>query len=243
MKRIAYRQMYKNELTHGWYLGTRRHLAKTLKQYCRTNAKILDAGCGTGGTIKHLRKVGFKNIVGIEKSDIAINYARKRNISVEKGDINKLPFEKNSFDVVICLDVLYHQGVNPSLAIKEFRRVLKKEGLLYLQEPAYNFFKSRHDWAISTERRFIKNQIEKILNFAEFKILKISYFNTIMFVPIGIKRLVNKFSKKEKSSSDVSSLNSVLNRLIESSLKFESSLTKYISLPFGLSIICLAKKN
>src|SRR3989344_9238426 len=184
MKRIAYRQMYKNELTHGWYLGTRRHLVKTLKKYCRTNAKILDAGCGTGGTIKLLRKVGFKNIVGIDKSDIAIDYARKRNISVKKGDINKLPFEKNSFDVVICIDVLYHQGVNPSLTIKEFRRVLKKEGLLYLQEPAYDFLKSRHDIAIATSRRFTKNQIAKMMSMAGFKILKISYLNTLMFIPI-----------------------------------------------------------
>jgi len=243
MKKIAYQQMYENELSHGWYLGTRRHLIKTLKQNCQSNSRILDAGAGSGGTIKLLKKAGFKNVTGIEKSDIAIDYARKRNISVKKGDIEKLPFKNDSFDVVICLDVLYHQGVEPAIALKEFARVLKKEGLLYLQEPAYNFLKSRHDWAISTGRRFIKNQIKKLLNFAGFKILKLSYFNTVMFIPIGIKRLVDKFSKKDEKSSDVGSLNSVLNGLIESSLKFESSLIRFINLPFGLSIICLAKKN
>ena len=243
MKKIAYQQMYENELTHGWYLGTRAHLIKTLKQNCKINSRILDAGAGTGGTIKLLQRAGFKNVTGIEKSDIAIDYARKRNISVKKGHIEKLPFKKDSFDFAICLDVLYHQGVEPAIALKEFARVLKKEGLLYLQEPAFDFLKSRHDWAISTERRFAKNQIAEILNFAGFNILKLSYFNTVMFIPIAIKRLVDKFSKTDETSSDVGSLNSVLNKVIESSLKFESSLIRYINLPFGLSIICLAKKT
>ena len=242
MKKIAYQQMFDNELTHGWYLGTRAHLVKILKQNCKINSRILDAGAGTGGTVKLLKKAGFKNVTGVEKSDIAIDFARKRNITFKKGDINKLPFKNDSFDVVICLDVLYHQGVEPAIALKEFARVLKKEGLLYLQEPAYNLLKSRHDWAILTERRFTKNQIAKILNFTGFKILKLSYFNTVMFIPIAIKRLVDKFSKTDDTSSDVGSLNSVLNKVIESSLKFESSLIRYINLPFGLSIICLAKR-
>lgn len=243
MKNIAYKQMYESELTHGWYIGTRNHLIKTLKQKCATTSRILDAGAGTGGTIVLLKKAGFKNVIGIEKSDLAIKYSAKRGLKITKGDINKLPFKKDSFDVVVCLDVLYHQGVHPNLAIKEFQRVLKKGGLLYLQEPAYNFLKSRHDIAIATSRRFTKNQITKIVTMAGFKILKASYLNTLMFLPIAAKRLIDKFADKNDITSDVVSLSPFLNRLFSNSLKIESFLTSYLSLPFGLSIICLAKKN
>lgn len=243
MKKIAYMQMYENELNHGWYLGTRRHLVKTLKQYSQANSKILDAGAGTGGTIKLLEQAGFKNIIGIEKSDTAIGYAKQRGLSVKKGDINKLRFEKDSFDIIICLDVLYHQGVDPVIAVKEFHRVLKKGELLYIQEPAYNFLRSRHDEAISTERRFTKDQVGKILNSAGFEIIRLSYFNTLMFIPISLKRLLDRLAKKDEISSDVDSLNPILNRLIAVSLNLESNLLKYISLPFGLSVICLAKKT
>lgn len=243
MKKIAYKQMFENELTHGWYLGTRAHLIKVLKQNIRTSSKILDAGAGTGGTIKLLKYAGFKNIIGVEKSDIAISFSRQRGVKIERGNVNHLPFKKSSFDVVICLDVLYHQGVDPTLAISEFRRVLKNGGLLYLQEPAYDFLKSRHDIAISTQRRFTKNRIAKILTSSSFKILKLSYFNSLLSIPIVTKRLSDKFSKKEEISSDVGSINPVLNKLIAISLNLESNLLKYVNLPFGLSIICLAKKT
>lgn len=243
MKNIAYQQMYENELTHGWYIGTRNHLIKILKQNCTPGSRILDAGAGTGGTIVLLKKAGFKNVVGIEKSDIAISYSAKRGLKITEGDVNKLPFKKDSFDVVICLDVLYHQGVNLGLAIKEFQRVLKKGGLLYLQEPAYNFLRSRHDIAIATSRRFTKNQITKIVTMAGFKILKASYLNTLMFLPIAVKRLIDKARDKNDITSDVVSLSPLLNKLFSNSFKIESFLTSYVSLPFGLSIICLAKKN
>lgn len=243
MRPNAYREMFENELTHGWYIGTRNHLIKTLKQNCTTSSRILDAGAGTGGTILLLKKAGFRNVIGLEKSDIAIRYSRQRGIKIIKGDINRLPFKKDSFDVVICLDVLYHQGVNPNLAIKEFQRVLKKEGLLYLQEPAYNFLKSRHDITIATSRRFTRNQIAKMIIMAGFKILKASYFNTLMFLPIAAKRLIDKTRNKDDIASDVAPLSPLANSLIYNLLKIESFLISYVNLPFGLSIICLAKKN
>lgn len=241
MKDIAYKQMYENELTHGWYLGTRSHLLKTLKQNVSKSARILDAGAGTGGTIVLLKKAGFENIVGIEKSDLAIGYSRKRGLKITRGDVNKLPFKKDSFDVVICLDVLYHQGVNPSLAIKEFQRVLKKRGLLYLQEPAYNWLRSQHDIAIETSHRFTQKEIQKLLA-GKFKILKISYFNSLLALPVIITRLTKRAAKTSPITSDVQSLPSLVNRLIFLILSIESKFLDFVNLPFGLSIICLAKK-
>lgn len=243
MKRIAYKQMFENELSHGWYLGTRRHLIKTLKQNIKTNARILDAGAGTGGTIKFLRRAGFRNIIGVEKSDIAITYSRQRSLKIQKGDINRLPFKKETFDAVICLDVLYHKGVNLNLAISEFQRVLKNGGLLYIQEPAFNFLKSHHDLAISTERRFTQKTIAKIINESGFKIIKLTYLNTFMFIPIAMKRIIDKYRHTKEISSDVVPLSPALNWLITNSLTIESLLLRYMSFPFGFSIICLAKKN
>ena len=50
MQKNAYTEMYAQELTHGWYRGTREVLLAHLKKL-KPQAKILDAGCGTGGTI------------------------------------------------------------------------------------------------------------------------------------------------------------------------------------------------
>ena len=53
MQKNAYTEMYAQELTHGWYRGTREVLLAHLKKL-KPQAKILDAGCGNG-------KISIKN--------------------------------------------------------------------------------------------------------------------------------------------------------------------------------------
>lgn len=243
MKDIAYRQMYENELSHGWYLGTRNLLKNILLEYSYKEAKILDAGCGTGGTIKLLQAAGFKNILGVDKSSLAIRLCRKRGLkNVSIANINQLPFKNKSFDVIICLNVLYHHGINLKKTLREFSRVLKRGGILYVQEPAYSWLKSHHDIAIETQRRFTKDQVQKLIK-PFFKIVKLTYFNFLLFLPIALKRLIDKFSSSRKASSDVVRLNPMLNQSLKISLDLESKIIKIVNLPFGLSIICLAQKK
>jgi SAM-dependent methyltransferase len=52
------------------------------------------------------------------------------------GDVHKLPFKKESFDVVLCLEVLEHVR-KPWVAVEEIRRVLKKNGTLIASVPFY----------------------------------------------------------------------------------------------------------
>ena len=243
MKKIAYRQMYENEITHFWYITTRNLMIDFLKKSLREDAKILDAGCGTGGTMIYLEKVGFKNIVGVDESLEALKYCRKRNLkNIKLASVNKLPFKDESFDAVICLDVLYHKGVQSKKALSEFKRVLKPKGLVYLQEPAYNWLKSKHDKAIETENRFTKTSLFNLIKLTDLKVLKISYFNTLLLLPIFLKRLKDKFHPSKSKSSDVYRLPKIINQTVLLIMMLESKLVKNFYLPWGLSIICIAKK-
>src|SRR3990167_420123 len=139
MKPIAYREMYENELLHAWYVATRKLMINFLNKHLKKNAKILDAGCGTGGTMIYLQRAGFKNITGVDNSKEALKFTQKRRLTnIKLASVDSFPFAKNYFDAIICLDVLYHKGVDPKKAIFEFRRVLKSDGILYLEEPSYN---------------------------------------------------------------------------------------------------------
>lgn len=243
MQKIAYQEMFENEITHGWYVGTRNLMIEFLKKNLANNAKILDAGCGTGGTMIRLKNEGFAKITGIDTSKDAIFYAKKRGLeNVKLASINKLPFATESFDVIICLDVLYHQGVDLKKATIEFKRILKKGGVLYIQEPAYAWLKSKHDTAIQTQKRFVRKELEDLLKKENFKILKSTYFNSLLFALMAIKRLINKISSDNRGS-DVSRLPNMINDLLLGVLTFESKLLKLINLPFGLSIICVARKT
>lgn len=107
-----------------------------IKKFATGSKRILDLGCGDGTRLGLLETSAEK--VGVDISDYAINKAVKKYSGVEflKADIEKLPFEKESFDLVFSMFVLEHVQ-NPEKVLKEAIRVLKKGGILILAAPNF----------------------------------------------------------------------------------------------------------
>ncbi|MDI7259844.1 MAG: class I SAM-dependent methyltransferase [Thermodesulfobacteriota bacterium] len=95
--------------------------------------KILDVPTGTGVLADRLRKMGFE----VCCCDITSNYFSIPDLKVEIGDLNqRLPYENHSFNYLVCLDGIEHTE-NPSSAIREFSRILKKGGKIFLSLPNF----------------------------------------------------------------------------------------------------------
>ena len=184
-----------------------------------------------------------KICLNIEKvSDEALKFARKRG-KVVKGDIASLPFPDETFDIVACLDVLYHKWVNTKKAFREIRRVLKKGGILLIREPAFDWFKSSEDIASQTKHRFTKDELKKELK-GEFNILKLTYVNFLLFPLAFIKRIPEIIGiKKKQGVSDVQGVSPIFDTILFSMLRFESLLVPIFNFPFGTSVICVAQKK
>lgn len=117
----------------------------------RTNSeKILDVGCGEGVTLNKIQemKIG-KKLEGVDNFKDAIEIGTKTfpKLSLKLADIYALPYKDNSFDIVLCNEVLEHLE-RPQDAIKELIRVSNKYLLLSVpNEPWFrlaNFFRGRH---------------------------------------------------------------------------------------------------
>lgn len=96
-------------------------------------SEILDIGCGTGEQVNSCRKLGF-NVTGIEPSSEMREIAQRRNpgIPISDGTILKLPFEDNTFDVVLAIEVLrYFRRTDIQQAYCEMVRVLKPHGKMF----------------------------------------------------------------------------------------------------------------
>jgi len=97
---------------------------------------LLDAGCGAG----YWSAVGSylnEKVSGIDLTEKYLNYARKiksrlnrQNIDLKLGNVEKLPYKDSSFDYIICYSVWMF--LDKEKALREFRRVLKPAGRLYL---------------------------------------------------------------------------------------------------------------
>jgi ubiquinone/menaquinone biosynthesis C-methylase UbiE len=105
------------------------------------NKIILDVPCGTGWGTSLLRDYSY--CCGIDISSEAIMYANKHfrthNCEFFVGDMVKMDFEKNQFDVIVCLEGLEHISKTSGVQfINESMRILRGGGVLLLSCPVLN---------------------------------------------------------------------------------------------------------
>ncbi|MCL5113845.1 MAG: methyltransferase domain-containing protein [Patescibacteria group bacterium] len=142
---------------------------------------ILDVGCGEGFTLNRLRDNGIgKKLKGLESSKDTIELGRKTypDIEITQGSIYELPYKDNSFDLVLCTEVLEHLE-DPKKALKELARVSKKYLLISVpNEPLFmlaNFLRGKNlsrwgndiehiqHWTSRRFEEFIKSEKLKII--------------------------------------------------------------------------------
>ena len=115
----------------------------TLKYLTDKNAKILEAGCGLGRVVKYLYDRGYKNIHGIELDRESVLFLNQNfsELNVVQGDILKLPYKKESFDVVLSYGVIEHFSDGPLAPMKAMYDVLKPGGLAIVTVPSFNILR------------------------------------------------------------------------------------------------------
>ncbi len=99
--------------------------------------RVFEVGCGSGATLQWLKnEKGCSWIGGVELSDDAASRAKDRLDFFLAGNIEKIemPFEKGSFDLILCLDVLEHL-VDPWLTVKRLSLLLKPGGAIIVSLP------------------------------------------------------------------------------------------------------------
>ena len=111
----------------------------------KKNSKILDAGCGTGNLLKILENKN-KNLrlrgVDISKEMLKIARKKLKNAKIELGAVEKLTFKKNYFDYVFSIDAFHHY-YNQGLVMRNFYRVLKKNGELVIVDFSFGILFNR----------------------------------------------------------------------------------------------------
>ncbi|HEX6677367.1 MAG TPA: class I SAM-dependent methyltransferase, partial [Actinomycetes bacterium] len=147
MKADAYYESYWSEegyLPHGaptW------HLRRLLRAHVAEGAKVLDLGCGDGGTAGDAVRARGCAYLGVDVSENAVRRARGRGFDARRiDDAGSLPFEGDSFDAVLAIEVLEHLFL-PHLAAAEVHRVLKPGGVFILSVPNVAYWRRRLDLA------------------------------------------------------------------------------------------------
>jgi len=246
MKIEEYQVMYDVEDTYWWYVGMRSIFLSLLSGHykTRTDLKILDAGCGTGAMLSHLRPYG--DVVGVDVSSEALRLAAERGVEgceLVQSSLTDLPFTDGAFDLVTSFDVICCIE-NDQSAFGELGRVLKPGGRVIVNLPAYNPLRSEHDLAVHIKRRYTRSDITVETEKVGLTVERIAHANTLLFPFAAALRIIKKIPDKsaDEARSDLRDLPDVLNRWLARVLFLERALLQKVDLPFGLSVICVARK-
>jgi SAM-dependent methyltransferase len=208
----------------------------------RRAVTVLDAGCGTGFLMTRLGTYG--RAFGIDIAAAALSFCRQRGLSrLSQGSVTALPFKSESFDVIVSTDVLYHRAVtDDERALSEFRRILRKGGLLILNVPAHDYLRRNHDDHVHTRHRYTKQEICAKLHAAGLEIRKLSYRNALAFVVLSALKLVNPRYRND-GATGLKQASAVENWFCSALLDMENSLLQFMNMPCGTSIFCIAQKK
>lgn len=243
MKDEILKELADVEKIHWWYKGLRDLVFYSIQRALDTKpeARILDAGCGTGFLTKSLEKYGIS--FGIDISDTAMELCRKRGAKrIVKGSVSALPYRDDSFNLVLLLDVLGHKAIDEAQAINEIYRVLKKGGILIINVAAHDYLWRNYDERWYWKHRYSKAELRDKLEKNKFKTITISYRCTFLFpLLLFLKFTSGSFSKK-RYIDDLKPPFWPLNALLYALLKIENSLLKVINMPIGTSLFCVLKK-
>jgi len=239
-----YSSYFKAEEKHWWFRVRRNLVVSLIEKYkVPKTAKIFDFGCGSGYTVDYLQKRGYE-ASGSDISAEAIEFGLSkgiRNLTVAPGGQINPP--DGEYDLILALDVVEHIQDDYG-TIRAIEKALKPGGLAFVTVPAYQWLWGVEDDVSHHYRRYTAESLARIVQKnTHLKIIKETYFNTFLFLPIAIVRIFSKWFNLKRRESDFDINNTWLNTLFFHIFNLESNFLKYINFPFGVSILVVIQKN
>lgn len=215
-----------------WYRNRVRVVNRLLKKYLYPEKHmILDIGSGFGGMYEILKKFG--TVIGVEPDIDTKDVLVSRGYEEIFQNISDISSRK--FSLVCLFDVLEHIQDDRDVLSKIYN-VLFDDGMLSITVPAYQWLWSEHDISHQHFRRYTKKTLTIVLTEAGFQPLYVGYWNTFLFPMACASRF---FGSSGKSALF---LPRIFDTILYGIVLIESILIPHFKLPFGLTVIAIAKK-
>jgi SAM-dependent methyltransferase len=231
-----------------WWFPAMREITDTIiaAQLERRNLKILDAGCGTGFNLGHYGSRDSRDVYGLDIATAALKHVQKRGFrKVAQASITDIPFKSETFDLVFSFEVVTQTPYEMhDLSLRELHRVLTPGGHLFLRVPAFMWLWSSHDEELQVRYRYTRDELAARMAKAGFVVEWSSYANGFLFPVILVRRFLKRAgigggTDVKPLPRGLGWLDGIFRRILASEAKwFKAGRT----LPFGLSLICYARK-
>lgn len=232
-----------DELSKGWATSAlRRYLAAP-------DAVVLEVGCSSGFLLAALRD-GWPSatVIGSDflPEPLAQLAARQPGIPLLQFDLVQCPLPDASVDAVVMLNVLEHIK-DDRRAVAQVARILKPGGIAVVEVPAGPGLFDPYDEYLQHERRYTARDFKALLEASGLTILERSHLGFSVYPAFAMVKRRNQ--KRGAVGADVrreivrKSIESTRRGvLLRSALRCEAWLGRYVSYPFGIRCVAVARK-
>lgn len=250
MNAAEYRRMFSVEDQHWWYVALHEVIVALVAAEAKIKGRleIFDAGCGTGRLAELLTFYGA--VSGCDASADAIAFCRQRGLAgMEHTTLQQVILPANHFDVITCIDVLYHQGIGDDVEVlMRLRAALKPGGLLLIHLVADPALYSSHDVAVHTRERYTRSLLQGRLERAGLVTKRLSYRLSALFPLIAgwrrwRRRQMANANRAEEVVSDVALPPALLNSALLTLMRLENRLLRHCDLPCGSSLLAICRRE
>jgi SAM-dependent methyltransferase len=231
---------------HWWFRARRLILRDLLARFeWPPRPKILEIGVGPGHNLLEIYPSDAR-LEGAEPDPALAGLAAARSpIPVFNASIDQLPpeIQEESYDGVTMFDVLEHIS-DDAHALQIVNRKLKPGGRIALSVPAYMWLWGQQDIVNQHCRRYTLTELRRKLEAAHFTIERMTYFNTFLFLPIAVVRLIARYgSRPSEGEGDFAYVRGPSNAVLFNLFGGERFFLRYLNFPFGVSAFAVARKS
>jgi SAM-dependent methyltransferase len=237
---------------HWWFAGRTWALLNMIDRVVEPNGlhQVLDVGCGAGNMFHHLIRYG--SVVGVDNNPKPLVIAHERGYDVREGLAEDLPLDDKEFDLIALLDTVEHCDDDMAV-LRECYRVCALGGHLVITVPAFMWLWSHNDVLNDHKRRYAAKELREKLVRIGFRVRRMTYNNFFVFPLAALLILLRRGTEQEPDLGsphfddesyqvEMEPAPPLLNAILSGVTWTESQVLRWLSLPMGTSIICIAEK-
>jgi SAM-dependent methyltransferase len=242
---------HRAEQRHFWFRGfrwfVRPLVARALSdRTAPPRPRILDCGCGTGSNLALLAPFG--DVYGFDLTWRGLQFAHAQGrTGIARASIGAIPFTDQTFDLVTSFDVF--QCLPDEVehaAIRDMARVLKPGGRIVMNLAALEVLRGQHSVFAEEVRRYTPRGVRRLLTGAGLTIERLTFVHASLFpimLPVRVlQQLIGENGQPSSGEWEIRVPPAPVNAALSAVVGLESLVLRAVNMPFGSSLLCLARK-
>jgi SAM-dependent methyltransferase len=235
------------EERHFWFRGFRGFVVPLVRQAVDgiAHPRILDCGCGTGANVDLLGRFGDAS--GFDLSETGLRFGRDAGRRrLVRASAAAAPFRSAAFDLVTSFDVLITlSDADERAALAEMRRLVRPGGHVLVNVAAMDGLRGDHSVLSHEQRRYSKALLRRLVHDAGLVPVRMTYTNAVLFLPLAILRSYQRWrglAPETEAHREITVPPAPVNEALATALALENLWVRRFNLPFGSSLLCLARR-